>query len=105
MVVSSSPEPQIRNTYPAIFIPLNLLLLLISAAEAALVNELGKLLLHHILDLGNGLFQALLASACNVQVQRRVLLSCQLTGRELEARGHVPWEWPCSCQDSSFREW
>lgn len=59
------------RTYPAILVPLNLLLL--STAEASLVDELGELLLHHLFDLLDGLLEALLRGARHVKVQRRVL--------------------------------
>lgn len=45
-------------TYSAVLITLNLLLL--SAAETALINKLRELLLHHLFDLGNGLLEAFL---------------------------------------------
>ena len=59
--------------YPSEFVAFHLLLLLISTAETPLINKLGEFLLHQLLDLGDGLFEALLAGACHVQVQRRVL--------------------------------
>lgn len=58
-------------TYSTVLVPLDLLLL--SAAETALVDELGELLLHHLFDLGNGLLEPFLRSARDMKVKRRVL--------------------------------
>lgn len=58
-------------TYSTVLVPLNLLLL--PAAEAALVNELGELLLHHLFDLGDGLLESLLRSARHMKIKRGVL--------------------------------
>lgn len=57
--------------YSTVLVPLNLLLL--SAAEASLVNELGELLLHHLFDLGNGLLESLFRSARHMKIKRGVL--------------------------------
>jgi hypothetical protein len=46
---------------------------LLSAAEATLVNELGKLLLHHLFDLGDSLLESFLRSAGDMEVERGVL--------------------------------
>jgi hypothetical protein len=60
-------------TYSTKLITLDRRLLLIPAAEAALIDKLGQFLLHHLLDLGNGLIQALFCRAGNVEIQGRVL--------------------------------
>jgi hypothetical protein len=59
------------STYPSKFVALKLVR--IAAAEAPLVDEVGEVLLHHLLDLGNGLLEAFFAGARDVQVQRRGL--------------------------------
>jgi hypothetical protein len=46
---------------------------LVSATEAALVDELGEFLFHHLLDLRDSFVQTFLCGAGYVQVQRRVL--------------------------------
>src|SRR5436309_3000442 len=43
-------QPKNQDTHPAKLITLNLLLLLISASEAALVNKLGQFLLHQLIN-------------------------------------------------------
>lgn len=48
-------------------------LFLIPTAEAAFIHEVGELLLHHILDFLDGLFQSNLAGTGHVEIQRRVL--------------------------------
>jgi len=60
-----------RSTYPTEFVPLDLLL--VAASEPTLVDELGELLLHELVDLGHGLVEALLARAGDVEVQWRIL--------------------------------
>ncbi len=49
-------------------------LLLLSSAETSLVHKLWQLLLHHLIDLGHGLVQALLGRAGNVEVEGGVLV-------------------------------
>ena len=60
-------------TYSAILVALERLLLLVSATEASLVNQLGKFLFHHLLNFGDSLVETLLGRACHMQVQRRIL--------------------------------
>jgi hypothetical protein len=71
-------------TYAAVFISLDLLL--VSTTEAPFINQLGKLLLHHLLDLGDGFLQAFLGRACHMQVKGRVLPPCVSSGKAI-ARG------------------
>lgn len=59
-------------SYPPEFITLNLVIL-VTTTQATVIDQLWKVLLDELLDLGYGLFQASLASACNVEVKRRVL--------------------------------
>lgn len=51
----------------------DLWLLFSRAAEAALVDQIGQLLLHHFFDLLDSLFEAFLGGARYVKVERRVL--------------------------------
>lgn len=46
---------------------------LVSATEAALVDEVGEFLLHELVDFLDGLFEAVLGGAGDVEVERRVL--------------------------------
>lgn len=57
--------------YPAVLVSLDRLLF--AAAEAPLVHELGQLLLHQLLNLGDGLLETVLARAGDVKVERRIL--------------------------------
>jgi hypothetical protein len=59
-----------------ILIALHTLLLLVSATETALVDELGEFLFHHLLDLRDSFVQTFLRGAGYVQIQRRVSWRC-----------------------------
>lgn len=54
-------------------VALNLRLGFAWATESAFVNQVGKLLLHHLFDLLNGEFEAFLRRAGDVKIERRVL--------------------------------
>lgn len=55
-------------------IAVRLLAGLFSSAESALIDQVWKLLLHELVDLGHGLFEAILGGARDVEVEWWVLL-------------------------------
>lgn len=57
--------------YPSEFVPL--VVVRLPATETAFVHQLRELLLHQLLDHANGLFEAVLVGARDVQVKRGVL--------------------------------
>lgn len=61
----------ITVTHSSEFIPLNLLL--IPTSESPFVYEIGKLLLHQLLDFRDRFVQSRLTSAGNMEIQWRVL--------------------------------
>jgi hypothetical protein len=62
------------GTYSAKLVALNRrTLLLVPTTEASLVDKLGQLLLHHLVDLGDGFIQTFLCRAGYMEIQRRVL--------------------------------
>ena len=58
--------------YPSKLITFNLVVL-VTTAQTTVVNKLWQVLLDEFLDLGNGLFQADLAGAGDVEIKGRVL--------------------------------
>ena len=63
----------LHHSYPAKLIALNRMLLFLTSTETTLIHQLGKLLLHQLMDLCDGLLQTLLGRASNVEIQRWVL--------------------------------
>ncbi len=62
------------STYSAKLVALNRrALLLVPTTKASLVDKLGQLLLHHLIDLGDSFIQAFLCRASYMEIKRRVL--------------------------------
>lgn len=47
---------------------------LFPSLKSALVNQLWEILLHQLLDFLDGFLKALLCLACNMQIERRILI-------------------------------
>ena len=62
-------------TYTTEFVALNWrTVFLLATTEPTLIDELGKLLLHHLLDLCDGFLETLFGLAGDVEIQGRVLV-------------------------------
>jgi len=59
------------KSYPSKLVPFDLFGL--PPSEASLVDEIGQILLHKLIDLLNRLLESCFGCASNVQVQRRIL--------------------------------
>lgn len=81
------------HTYPAELVALELFGL--ATTEPTLINQIGQLLIHQILDLLHSGLKAFLGGAGDAQVQRRVLGDVSSKASLLNTHLQQQWPWPC----------